>query len=203
MTSYKHALLPYALNSTLLTHNFLRGWCLYKTFVRLKMSVSGFNKEPPEINDAYIEETSNELVVRWTIDGHVGLLNFAVIALDTITGNKYSTHVESNTTEASISVSHPKHSFHVTLIASYSCRNFSSEAFVTNTVEEILPTPTPTPVLKCVGNGVKGQGILLNLALYLCNFQWLFPLIRCKYDLVSFSNSSSEYGAVIGYRMRT
>ena len=131
------------------------------------MSVSGFNQEPPEINSAYFDETSNELVVKWTIDGHVGLLNFAVIALDTITGNKYSTRVESNTTEASIAVSDPKYSFHVTLIASHTCRNFSSEMFVTDGVEEISPTPTPLP--KCVQNGVKDQSIYF-LALYLCDY---------------------------------
>ena len=71
------------------------------------VSVLGISDGRPEINSAYVNETNNELVVRWT-STHAGIVNFAVNALDNITGNKYSAVVGSNISETALALCNPK-----------------------------------------------------------------------------------------------
>ena len=136
------------------------------------VSVLGISDGRPEINSAFVNETNNELVVRWT-STHAGIVNFAVNALDNITGNKYSAVVGSNISETALALCNPKNSFQITVIAFDICRNFSSDLFVIDG-DETTPTSsigdetTPTSKIECDKNeGSQNEGSLCH---FMCHF---------------------------------
>ena len=107
-------------------------------------------------------------------------MNFAVNALDNITGKKNSAVVGSNISETALALCNPKNSFQITVIAFDNCRNFSSDLFVIDG-DETTPTSTigdettPTSKIECDKNeGSQNEGSLCHfIYVPFCNFHLL------------------------------
>ena len=115
-------------------------------FDGLFFCVAHLPQDPPQIEDAHINETTHELSITWTPSSTSLIINFIVMVTSTVTGKRQSAVVGYDETYTVSFIVDSEEPHNVTIIAYDMCQGNSSVTHAVDgigTVTSLMPSSTP------------------------------------------------------------